>query len=238
MEHGLSWETNSCTAGQDDSSIPRNAKFHYRVHTTRNWTTSKATWIHAHPPNLLSLTPAFLPFSSLLSGPQCDYIPSGVPQHNATCFPLASAALLCLVHSVLSIIRNNGGMGCNDNWEIWINQSTILLNQEQNYICNLFIKYTIHTQLMLAAYVNSPWFCVSLGFRSRSKRKKLHFPPSSLVIISLWSCKDSPRTDNQEYEVFSILAWNNLPSLGLRVTNTDWISSCNEIEEIGESPCL
>ena len=33
-EHGPSWETNSCTAGLNFSSISCNAKFHYRVHTT------------------------------------------------------------------------------------------------------------------------------------------------------------------------------------------------------------
>ena len=40
------------------------------------------------------------------------------------------------------------------------------------------------------------------------------------------------------YAVFPVLAWKNLPSLGLRVTRTDWISSRNEIEATGESPCL
>jgi hypothetical protein len=120
-EHGPSWETHSCTAGQDVSSISCNAKFHYRVHTTAQLIHIQ---IHMNPckpskPPFFN-TRLYTIYSQVYS--QCDYIPSGVPQHNAICFPRASEALLCLMQMYSRSYGIMVGTRCNDNWEIWINR--------------------------------------------------------------------------------------------------------------------
>jgi len=96
------------------------------------------------------------------------------------------------------------GTGYNDNCEIWINRSIYFI--EPRTKLNIIYLLIHNTYIAYACCLCKQSVIFVCLWDFEVEVKKHNFPPSSLVIINLWSCKDNPRTDNRDSTLY-FLFW-------------------------------